>query len=115
MSICSNLAVRISLSLSLVAVGAAAQGAPVLAPSPAMGERGHLVPARNVLRGIVDFLGDDDNYVHDDHYDWQNYRDSTSRKQRIRDYYQMQKDAQKDYWRHQKEAQKRMIKQQRGW
>lgn len=61
------------------------------------------------------FLGDDDSYVHDRHYDWNQYRNSTSRKERIRDYYLMQKEAEKDYWRAQKNMQKQMIKRQRGW
>lgn len=116
MSICSSLAARISLSAALMIACAAAHAAPIPVPSPAMAGAEHILPARNVLRGLVDFLNDDDDtYVHDDHYDWQNYRNSTSRKERIRDYNQMQLDAQKDYWRHQKEAQKKMIKQQRGW
>ena len=40
---------------------------------------------------------------------------STSRKERVRDYYRMQKDMQKDYWKGQKEMQKNAIKRQRGW
>ena len=58
---------------------------------------------------------DDDGYIHDRHYDWNQYRNSTSRKERIRDYYRMQKEAEKDYWRAQKNMQKQMIKRQRGW
>lgn len=58
---------------------------------------------------------DDDGYIHDRHYDWNQYRNSTSRKERIRDYLRMQKEAEKDYWRAQKEMQKQMIKRQRGW
>lgn len=115
MSIFSSNLTRVSLALAMSAAIAAAHAAPIPAPSPAMSEPMHVVPARNALQGIIDFLGDDDNYVHDDHYDWQRYRDSTSRKERIRDFYQMQQGAQMDYWRHQKDAQKRMIKQQRGW
>jgi hypothetical protein len=115
MSIFSSNLAWISLALALSTATGVAHAAPIPAPSPAMSERAHVVPVRNVLQGIIDFLGDDDNYVHDDHYDWQRYRDTTSRKERIRDFYQMQQGAQMDYWRHQKEAQKQMIKQQRGW
>ncbi|MDU0342356.1 hypothetical protein [Bosea rubneri] len=115
MSIFSSNLARASLALALSTTAATVHGAPVSAPSSSMNQQGHIVPARNALQGIIDFLGDGDNYVHDDHYDWQRYRDTTSRKERIRDYYQMQQDAQKDYWHHQKEAQKRMFKQQRGW
>ena len=48
-------------------------------------------------------------------YDFDRYRKSTSRKERVRDYYRMQKDMQKDYWKSQKEMQKNAIKRQRGW
>lgn len=113
MSTSSRLAARISLSVALIAICPAVRAAPL--PSQVMTGPAEILPARSVLRGLVDFLNDEDTYVHDDHYDWQSYRDSTSRKDRIRDFYQMQQDAQKDYWRHQREAQKRMIKQQRGW
>lgn len=65
--------------------------------------------------GILDLFADDDDYVHDRHYDWDQYRNSTSRKERVRDYYRMQKEAEKDYWRAQKQMQKNMIKRQRGW
>lgn len=58
---------------------------------------------------------DDDVFSNNRHYDWDQYRNSTSRKERIRDYYRMQNDMQKDYWRHQKDMQKNMIKRQRGW
>ena len=115
MSLSPRLAIRVSLSAALVAACSAAGAASLPSPAPAMAAPARIQPVRNVLRGLVDFLGEDDRYVHDDHYDWQSYRDSTSRKDRIRDFYQMQQDAQKDYWRQQKEAQKRMIKQQRGW
>lgn len=115
MSSLSSTLARTSLALALSMAAAAACAAPLTVPSQAMSEQRHILPAGNMFRGIIDFLGDQDNYVHDDHYDWQRYRDTTSRKERIRDYYQMQQEAQKDYWRHQKEAQKQMIKQQRGW
>ena len=115
MSTLSSKLARTSLVLALSMAAAAADAAPAAAPSQALSEQRHILPAANMLRGIIDFLGDQDDYVHDDHYDWQRYRDTTSRKERIRDYYQMQQEAQKDYWRHQKEAQKRMFKQQRGW
>ena len=71
-----------------------------------------VVPAQQ-FRFFLD--DDDDGYIHDRHYDWNQYRNSTSRKERIRDYLQMQKEAEKDYWRAQKEMQKQMIKRQRGW
>ena len=116
MSLSSRLAARISLSALLIAACSAGNAAPMPSPSQGMAAPAPILPVRNVLRGLVDFLSDDDDrYVHDDHYDWQSYRDSTSRKDRIRDFYRMQQDAQKDAWRDQKEAQKRMIKQQRGW
>lgn len=68
------------------------------------------------MQGLLELFADDqDDYSHDRHYDFDRYRNSTSRKERIRDYYQMQKDAQKDYWKAQKEMQKNAIKRQRGW
>jgi hypothetical protein len=115
MSIFSPTLVRISLALALSTAAAAVHAAPVAAPSPALDGQASILPVRNVLRGIIDFLGEQDDYVHDDHYDWQRYRDTTSRKERVRDFYQMQQGMQMDYLRQQKEAQKRMIKQQRGW
>lgn len=115
MSIFSQSLIRISLALALSTAAAAVHAAPVSAPSPALGGQEAVVPVRNVLRGIIDFLGEQDDYIHDDHYDWQRYRDTTSRKERVRDFYQMQQGMQMDYLRQQKEAQKRMIKQQRGW
>lgn len=115
MRISSLLVARVSLPVALIVACPAAQAAPLPLPTPALSQPAQILPVRSVLRGLVDFLSDDDTYVHDDHYDWQSYRDSTSRKDRVRDFYQMQQDAQKDYWRHQKDAQKRMIKQQRGW
>ncbi|MGO4571016.1 hypothetical protein [Microvirga sp. 2TAF3] len=68
-----------------------------------------------VQMGLFELFVDDDSYVHDQHYDWNQYRNATSRKERIRDYYLMQKEAEKDYWRAQKNMQKNMIKRQRGW
>lgn len=68
------------------------------------------------MQGLLDlFSDDDDGYAHDRHYDFDQYRNSTSRKERVRDYYRMQKDVQKDYWKGQKEMQKNAIKRQRGW
>lgn len=115
MSVHSRFAIRAALCLALSAMGTAAHAAPIHASMPTIAAWDEVVPARNLLRGFADFLNDDDNYVHDDHYDWQAYRNSTSRKERIQDYYEMQREAQKDYWKHQKDAQKRAIKQQRGW
>ena len=67
--------------------------------------------------GLLELFADDDegDYSHDRHYDFDQYRNATSRKERIRDYYRMQKDMQKDYWKGQKEMQKNAIKRQRGW
>jgi hypothetical protein len=91
---------------------------------------GRSVPARPTIplvhetqmQGWLDLFSDDDDrnsqrndYGHDRHYDFDQYRNSTSRKERVRDYYRMQKDMQKDYWKGQKEMQKNAIKRQRGW
>jgi len=107
--------IRIALlSLGLTfAIGSNVSAAPVFAPLPEMASVLPIEPARSALRKFFDTLGDDD--VHDDHYDWNDYRDATSRKDRIRDWQRMQNDAQKDYWRQQKDMQKRAIKAQRGW
>lgn len=95
----------------LAAVGA--EAAPAFPAAPAATPALPVEPARSALRNFLDALVEDD--VHDDHYDWQNYRDQTSRKDRIRDYQRLQINAQKDYWRQQKEMQKQAIKAQRGW
>jgi hypothetical protein len=100
------------LALSLLAAPGAG-AAPVFLAGPAALPALPVEPARSALRNFLDALVEDD--VHDDHYDWQDYRDQTSRKDRIRDYQRLQIDAQKDYWRQQKEQQKRAIKAQRGW
>lgn len=97
----------------LLAAAPAAEAAPAFAPQPAATQRLPVEPARSMLKNLFDALGDDD--VHDDHYDWKDYRNSTSRKERIRDYYEMQRQDQKDYWKGQKEMQKKAIKAQRGW
>ncbi|MBZ6077179.1 hypothetical protein [Microvirga puerhi] len=68
-----------------------------------------------IQMGFLELFADDDEYVHNRHYDWEQYRNSTSRKERIRDYYRMQRDAEKDYWKAQKQMQKEMVKRQRGW
>lgn len=107
--------IRIAL-LSLGIIFTATSGAsaaPAFAPLSAAVSALPIEPARSALRKFFDALGDDD--VHDDHYDWNDYRDATSRKDRIRDWQRMQFDAQKDYWRQQKDIQKRAIKAQRGW
>lgn len=83
-----------------------AAGAPLMVPEAAM----PVEPARSVLRKLLETLAEDD-YVHDDHYDWHGYPGYAARQDRARDYWRMQK----DYWRAQKEAQKAMIKRQRGW
>lgn len=79
--------------------------------APAPGPDAAIIPVQQFRF----YLDDGDGYIHDRHYDWNQYRNSTSRKERIRDYYLMQKEAEKDYWRAQKEMQKQMIKRQRGW
>lgn len=71
-------------------------------------------PARSILRDLFSDDNEDD-FVHDNHYDWEAYRNSTSRKERVRDFYEIQRQSQKDYWKQQKEIQKDMIKRQRGW
>ncbi|RXT55429.1 hypothetical protein B6S44_09955 [Bosea sp. Tri-44] len=102
----------LSFALALAA-GPNVSAAPAFMPLPEAAPALPIEPARSALRKFFDALGDDD--VHDDHYDWNDYRDTTSRKDRIRDYQRMQLDAQKDYWRQQKDMQKRAIKAQRGW
>jgi hypothetical protein len=102
----------LSLAIALAA-GSSASAAPAFAPLTGIASTLPVEPARSALRKFFDALGDDD--VHDDHYDWNDYRDATSRKDRIRDWQRMQLDAQKDYWRQQKDMQKRAIKAQRGW
>ncbi|AZO80632.1 MULTISPECIES: hypothetical protein [unclassified Bosea (in: a-proteobacteria)] len=102
----------LSLAIALVA-GSNVSAAPAFMPLPGAASALPIEPARSALRNFFDALGDDD--VHDDHYDWNDYRDATSRKDRIRDYQRMQIDAQKDYWRQQKDMQKQAIKAQRGW
>ena len=104
--------VLLSLAAAL-AIGTNASAAPSFAPLPSAVSVLRVEPARSVLRKFFDALGDDD--VHDDHYDWNDYRDATSRKDRIRDWQRMQLDAQRDYWRQQKDMQKQAIKAQRGW
>ena len=102
------------LALAIVfAAGSGVSAAPAFMPMPEATPVLPIEPARSMLRKFFDALSDDD--VHDDHYDWKDYRDATSRKDRIRDYQRLQLDAQKDYWRHQKDMQKRAIKAQRGW
>lgn len=104
--------VLLSLAIA-VAAGSDASAAPAFGPLPEAASALPVEPARSALRKFFDTLGDDD--VHDDHYDWKDYRDATSRKDRIRDWQRMQLDAQRDYWRQQKDMQKRAIKAQRGW
>jgi hypothetical protein len=104
--------VFLSLAIALAA-GSSASAAPVFALLPEIASALPVEPARSALRKFFDTLDDDD--VHDDHYDWNDYRDATSRKDRIRDWQRMQLDAQKDYWRQQKDMQKQAIKAQRGW
>lgn len=104
--------VLLSLAIT-VAACTGTSAAPAFMPMPKATPILPVEPARSMLRKFFDALSDDD--VHDDHYDWNDYRAATSRKDRIRDYQRMQLDAQKGYWRQQKEMQKRAIKAQRGW
>jgi hypothetical protein len=108
--------VRLSLGLTLaVLVVAVFRGSASAAPpAPALDAPSLVEPARSILRDLFRDDGEDD-FVHDNHYDWNDYRNSTSRKERIRDFYEMQRQDQKSYWKQQKEAQKDMIKRQRGW
>ena len=105
-------ATALSFAIAFVA-NAGASAAPAFVPLPEIAPALPIETARSALRKFLDALGDDD--VHDDHYDWKDYRDATSRKDRIRDWQRMQLDAQRDYWRQQKDMQKRAIKAQRGW
>lgn len=111
--------VRLSLVLTLAVLAlaasrGAASAAPLAAPSPVPQEPLQVEPARSILRDLFRDDGEDD-FVHDNHYDWEAYRNSTSRKERVRDFYEMQRQDQKSYWKQQKEIQKDMIKRQRGW
>ncbi|MGX5735174.1 hypothetical protein [Bosea thiooxidans] len=87
------------------------------APAVVLPDELPVLRAKSLIRDFFKNLADDDDdgFVHDDHYDWQAYRDSTSRKERVRDYLRMQNEMQKDAFRAQKNAQKEMIKRQRGW
>ncbi|WP_210496178.1 hypothetical protein [Microvirga antarctica] len=68
------------------------------------------------MQGLLDlFVDDGEPYGYDRHYDFDQYRNATSRKERVRDYYRMQTDMQKNYWKDQKQMQKNAIKRQRGW
>jgi len=111
--------VAVILASAVLLTGAEAVRAAPVASAPALVLSSELPihPARSVLRDFFENLGeeDDDGFVHDGHYDWQSYRDSTSRKERVRDYLRMQNEMQKDAFRAQKNAQKEMIKRQRGW
>jgi len=100
------------VALGLIA-GSGVSAAPAFAPLAGAGPTLPVEPARSALNKFFDALVDDD--VHDDHYDWDNYRNATSRKDRIRDYQDMQRQDQKDYLRAQKDMQKKAIKAQRGW
>lgn len=104
-----TLAMIVAVEIGLI--GTAAHAFPRIAPEP---DRSLHVPVQMGLLELL-FNDDDDGYVHDRHYDWNQYRNSTSRKERIRDYYMMQREAEKDYWRAQKNMQKEMVKRQRGW
>jgi hypothetical protein len=105
----------VALAVALILAAGSAHAMPTVS-GVAPGGEPPLHQARSVLRKLFDSMSaDDDDYVHDDHYDWQAYRDSTSRKDRVRDFYRMQTEMQKDALREQLQAQKKMIKAQRGW
>jgi hypothetical protein len=105
---------RLGLAIGLLALDIPGSAVSAAMPTLAIQPPALVEPARSILRDLFRDDGSDD-FVHDDHYDWNDYRNATSRKDRIRDYQRMQIDAQKDYWRHQKEMQKQAIKAQRGW
>jgi len=108
--------IRLSLVLTLALLAVLIFRGSATAASPVLPLRAEPLaePARSILRDLFRDDGEDD-FVHDDHYDWNDYRNSTSRKERIRDYQEMQRQDQKSYWKQQKEIQKDMIKRQRGW
>ena len=101
---------RFVLTAVLAGLGAAPASA---LPAASLSGPGPVAVPAQFFQFSID--SEDDGYIHDRHYDWKQYRDATSRKERIRDYYRMQKEAEKDYWRAQKDMQKQMIKRQRGW
>lgn len=107
------LAVGITLATGLAASAGAMPAGAVMAPLDRAGDA-PLHQARSIFQKMFDTLADD-TYVHDDHYDWQAYRDTTSRKERVKDFYRMQTEMQRDAMRGQIQAQKKMIKAQRGW
>ncbi|RDJ20670.1 hypothetical protein DWF00_05190 [Bosea caraganae] len=102
------------LTLAVAAVVVFRGSASAASPAPMLQAPAMVEPARSILRDLFRDDGEDD-FVHDDHYDWNDYRNATSRKERVRDFYEMQRQDQKSYWKQQKEAQKDMIKRQRGW
>jgi hypothetical protein len=59
-----------------LAFGTAAHPAPVDAREE--------LPIPVQLPGLIELFSDDD-YIHDRHYDWEQYRSSTSRKERVLD------------------------------
>lgn len=113
-SVHSMVRLSLVLALTVLAVVMFRGSASAAAPAPELRAPSLVEPARSILRDLFRDDGEDD-FVHDNHYDWNDYRNSTSRKERIRDYYEMQRQDQKSYWKQQKEAQKDMIKRQRGW
>lgn len=105
---------RVGLVIALVALDIPGSAVSAAMPRLAIQPPALVEPARSILRDLFRDDGPDD-FVHDDHYDWNDYRNATSRKDRIRDFYEMQRQEQKSYWKQQKEIQKDMIKRQRGW
>ena len=96
-------AMVLALAFGLAGAGSTAAGAMPLGAGVALvGGAGDMPvhQARSIFQKMFDGLGDD-GYVHDDHYDWQAYRDSTSRKDRVRDFYRMQNEMQRDAMRSQ--------------
>jgi hypothetical protein len=111
-----NSVIALAVALAVAAGCASVAHAMPAASGVAPGGEPLVHQARSVLRKLFDSMStDDDDYVHDDHYDWQAYHDATSRKDRVRDFYRMQNEMQKDAVRAQLQAQKKMIKAQRGW
>src|SRR6187551_3383498 len=99
----------------IVALCACLGGAALASGRPSSPMHATPLVQRVQMQGLLELFSDDRDDYGRDRYDFDRYRESTSRKERVRDYYRMQKDMQKDYWKSQKEMQKNAIKRQRGW
>lgn len=114
-----RLSVVLAVALAVVALAVivkSAHAAPIAPPVPAMQERTEIVPVRSKLREFFENLtsdDDDDDFVHDNHYErpW----NDMSRKEKVRAYQQMQWDTQVEDAKRLKQKQKELIKRQRGW